>query len=84
MVDQQNPHIGPPEPPPPELRPFSGRDFEDIERRKIRRLLHNQERMEWLWTTLRVWLGWAAATATFLYMMGEHLIRGIKAVIFKG
>ncbi len=43
------------------------REFSDAERRDLRKMLIQQQRMQWMWATLRIWIGWTAAAAAGAY-----------------
>ena len=43
------------------------REFTPADRRKLRRMMEREERVEWLWSSLRVWGGWIGAAAAATY-----------------
>lgn len=57
------------------------RPFTPLERKQIRDLLQKQGRVDWFWSTLRVWATWIAAVVAGLYAAGEFLSRFIKIKI---
>ena len=62
-----------------QLNEFSAQPLEEREIRTIRRIIRDQERMDWLWATLRIWAGWGVAIAVALYGAWEVLVRIARA-----
>jgi hypothetical protein len=58
---------------------FEGVPLTETEIRYVRKMMRDDQRISWLWATLRVWVGWATAAGAFLYTVYEPLIRAIKA-----
>lgn len=56
------------------------RPFTAAERKAIRKLLEQDARAKWLWSTLRTWVGWGAATIAALYSIREHIKNVAKAI----
>lgn len=40
---------------------ISGRPLTIAERRSLRRMIENEERIQWFWGSVRVWAGWISA-----------------------
>lgn len=58
---------------------FTGAPLTEQEIRLIRRVVRDQQRMDWLWATLRVWVGWAVAISTAVYAAYDPILRMLKA-----
>lgn len=58
-------------------------EFTESEKRRLRRLLRDQERMSWLWSSLRIWAAWATAAVGVLWGTHEYLLKILK-VLFMG
>jgi len=58
---------------------FPGTPFTEKETQLLRRMLRDQQRMDWLWASLRVWAGWGAAVSAAVYAGYEPVLRMIKA-----
>lgn len=37
---------------------ISGRPLTIVERKALRRIIENEERVQWFWGSVRVWAGW--------------------------
>lgn len=48
------------------------------ERQHVRRLLRDEVRMTWLWSTLRIWVGYLVAISASIYATYEVAIKYIK------
>lgn len=66
-----------------DLDEFSGEPLSPIENKKARKIIRDQERMDWLWATCRIWVGWGAAGVGAIYASWEIIIRVIKALVTK-
>lgn len=64
-----------------DLKDFSDAPLTPIENQKARKIIHDQERMDWLWATMRVWVGWGATGIAALYASWDVILRMIKAAI---
>lgn len=62
---------------------ISGEPLTPAENKKLRRMIRDEERMIWLWATIRVWLGWGTAVAAAAYAAYEPIWRAAKAVFNK-
>jgi hypothetical protein len=60
---------------------ISGGEFSEGERQAIRRIIRDQERMEWFWATLRIWAGWISAAVIGTYAMYEVSIKFFKRMV---
>lgn len=59
---------------------LDGAEFSERERKSIRRIVRDQERMDWLWSTLRIWGGWASAAVVGSYAVYEIIAKFFKKV----
>ena len=60
-------------------------DFPDAaltarENQKLRKIIRDQERMDWLWATGRIWVGYAAAIIATFYASWNYLVKVVKAL----
>ena len=56
----------------------SGEEFTESERRVLRRIARDQERLDWLWASLRIWGAWMSAVTVGGYAMYEVLLKIFK------
>jgi len=59
---------------------FSGAEFSVVERRKLRKLLTEDERTRWAWATARTWVLWiggVAVAVTSAYTWLRDLVRAL-------
>jgi hypothetical protein len=52
---------------------LSGDTFTEDERRRLRLMLEEEERMIWLWATLRIWVSWLAAAVASVWAITDLL-----------
>lgn len=52
-----------------------GGPLSEDENRKIRRIIRDEDRMRWLWATLRVWAGYLTGGAITLFALYEGALR---------
>ena len=62
------------------LDEFSGEPLTELENKKARKIIRDQERMDWLWATFRIWGSWGAAGITAIYASWDVIVRGGKAL----
>ena len=62
------------------LDDFSGEPLTGIENKKLRKIIRDQERVDWLWASCRIWVGWIAAALAALFAAKEHIIKAVKAM----
>lgn len=60
------------------LQEFSGEPITSIEAKKLRKIIRDQERMDWVWATGRIWVGYAAAALAAWLAVKDWLIKMIK------
>lgn len=60
------------------------REFTPAERKQIRQMVEAQERAQWFWSTVRVWVTWIAATIAAIYATFEILSKHIRLKIGGG
>jgi hypothetical protein len=53
---------------------IDGDEFSELERKALRRIMLNQKRMEWLWASLRIWVGWISAAIIGAYATYEAIV----------
>lgn len=58
------------------------RQFTPAERRLLRKLIENDERVAWMWSSLRVWASWISAFVIGTYAVYQS-INGWIPDIFK-
>ena len=63
-----------------ELEDFDRGPLSELENRKIRKILRDQERMEWFWASARIWIGWIAAGVASIYAAKDWINKLLKAV----
>ena len=56
---------------------IDGGEFTEKERKRIRRIVRDQQRMDWMWATLRIWTGWLSAAIIGAYAPYEALVKFI-------
>lgn len=62
------------------LSDFSGDPLTRLEYRKLRKIIQDQERMEWLWATARIWIGYSAAVVATIFATKEYIVKLFKAM----
>lgn len=67
---------------PDPLANFSGAPLTELENKKLRKIVQDQERMDWLWASARIWVGYGAAGVAAVYAGWDIIIRVVK-VAFK-
>ena len=55
-------------------------EFSPSERHELRRILQSQQRVQWLWSTARVWATWVAIVVGGLYAALAILRDSLKAL----
>jgi hypothetical protein len=63
------------------LDEFSADPLTGIENKKARKIIRDQERMDWLWASFRIWVGWLAATTAAIYAAKDYLVKIVKAIM---
>ena len=51
----------------------------ELERKKIRRIIQDQDRMNWLWGTLRIWGSWVSGAIVGTWAVYEVGWKFLKA-----
>lgn len=64
----------------PQDEQFADDPLRPWEIKQVRKLLRDEERVKWFWSTIRLWLYYISAAVTFLFLVQEHLINFIKKV----
>ena len=59
----------------------SGADLTPIERKAIRRLLRQDDRARWLWSTARVWSMWITAVVGGCYVLLQVIREGGRSLL---
>jgi hypothetical protein len=54
------------------------RPFTPAERKAIRKMLVQEERAKWLWSTLRIWAGYLVGAISVLYAAKDHIKNALK------
>lgn len=57
---------------------FPSGPLTDLERRALRRIIRDDDRMRWLWPFLREWGGWMIAVGGALWAIYEFAWRHVK------
>lgn len=65
--------VAPPERKPEEINDYDAMPFTPSERKAIREMLESQKRVEWLWSTIRVWAMWITAIAAAIVVLKDWL-----------
>jgi hypothetical protein len=60
---------------------LSGDTFTEDERRRLRLMLEEEERMVWLWATLRIWVSWLAAAVAGVWAITDLLPKLLRKFI---
>jgi len=55
-------------------------EFSPSERHELRRILQSQQRVQWLWSTARVWATWIAVVVGGIYAALAILRDSLKAL----
>jgi hypothetical protein len=63
---------------------FSGEPLTPEENKKARKIIQDQERMTWLWATLRVWSAYLAGALAAIYAAWDHILTVTKALLGMG
>lgn len=66
-----------------DLDEYSGEPLTVLETRKMRRLLEEDERAHWFWSTSRIWIGTAAAAITAAIVIANGGFDLVKRFFFK-
>lgn len=57
---------------------ISGEEFTEHERKVLRKIARDQERLNWLWASLRIWGAWMSATVIGGYALYEVVLKILK------
>lgn len=60
---------------------FSGEPLSPLENQKARKIIRDQERMDWLWASARIWVGWGTAGVAGIYAGWDIIVRVVKALV---
>lgn len=63
-----------------ELDEFDPAPLTELENKKIRKIIRDQERMEWFWASARIWIGWLAAGGAAMYAARDYINKVLKAL----
>lgn len=63
------------------LEEFSAEPLTGIENKKARKIIQDQERMDWLWASARIWAGWLAAGTTAFFAAKDYIVKAIKGLL---
>lgn len=63
-----------------DLDEFDPDPLTELENKKIRKIIRDQERMEWFWASARIWVGWLAAGGAALYASKEYINKVLKVL----
>lgn len=66
-----------------DLDHFEDVELTPIERKKLRKMIRDDERATWMWKTLRVWATWFAMTATFFVATFDWFVGLLKSTFSK-
>lgn len=56
-------------------------EFSELERKRLRRLLRDEDRAQYLWRTLRIWVGWGSAVLTGIYAGWDTIAKYASAFV---
>lgn len=59
------------------------REFSPSERRAMRKILKQEERVAWVWSSIRLGLGWASAAIIAAYGVYQALSGSVSALLKK-
>lgn len=62
------------------LDEFSGDALTPTENKKTRKIIRDQERMDWMWAIGRIWVVYIAAVITSFFAAKEYLLKVFKAI----
>jgi hypothetical protein len=63
------------------LDKLSGDTFTQDERRRLRHMLEEEERMVWLWATIRIWVGGLAAAVAATWAIVDFIPKLLRNLI---
>lgn len=63
------------------LDDFSDAPLSPRENQKFRKIIQDQERMDWFWASLRIWGGWGVAIVGSMYAAKEYVVKVFKALV---
>lgn len=55
------------------LDEFSGEPLTPLENQKARKIIRDQERMDWLWASGRIWVAYIGSTIAGVWAGWEHI-----------
>ena len=55
------------------LDDFSDAPLTPVENQKARKIIRDQERMDWLWASGRIWAGYITGTLSALWLGWDHI-----------
>lgn len=59
---------------------FSGERLTPTENKKLRKIIRDKERMDWLMSAILVWSGYLSATIVAIWAVKDHLVKMFKAL----
>lgn len=57
---------------------FSDDPLRPWELKEVRKMLRDEARVKWLWSTLRLWSYYVSAAVAGIFLLQEHLIKIFK------
>lgn len=57
---------------------LSDAELTPAERKRLRELLRNDDRVAWFWSTFRTWAMWVSGVATFAYASQKFIVDFFK------
>lgn len=69
------------QPPADEGEEFSDAPFTPDENRRFRRLLRDEDRARWFWSTVRIWVGYFTAAIVGIGLAAGYVKDALKGII---
>jgi len=63
------------------LDDFSPEPLTARENQKARKIIRDQERMDWLWASLRIWGGWMATATAAMYAAKDYILMALRSLV---
>lgn len=73
--------MNPPRQPSDYEEEFSDDPLEPDENRRLRRLLRDEDRAQWFWSTTRIWIGYFTAAIIGIGLAAGYLKDALKGIV---
>jgi hypothetical protein len=73
--------VNPPRQPPDYEEEFEDKPMSPDENRRLRRLLRDEDRARWFWSTTRIWVGYITAAIVGIGLSASYLKDALKGIV---